>query len=142
MNLLSKITAKQFTFIGLAMVGLSIIILIAWFSQGYSRELFLKHEQCLVRYADMIYGMDYKKDIMRNESEIIKNATVYNICSRQAPDPGTGQFAEITYIVLFTASMLLVVGVVVSASGAVAWLKLKIMNSRREKKKKKEESEG
>jgi hypothetical protein len=135
---LSKITAKQFTFIGLAMLAASTIILITWFSINPGRQEFLKHEACLEKWADTIWGMDYKKEVMRNESEIIKNATIYNICSREAPDPATiEQLTQISYIVLFTASMLLVFGAIVSLSGVVAMLKVKIKNRMRRRRQNK-----
>ena len=124
-----NISAKQFTFIGLAMIGASIIILIAFFSNPYPREAFLKHESCLQKYAEMIYDMDYKKDIMTNEDEIIKNATITNICSRLAPDPGV-QFAELNRVILSIPAFLLVIGVIMSLSGTGHWLVSKFKKKR------------
>jgi len=53
--------------------------------------------------------------------DIIKNATVTNICGRLAPDP-TIQNAISNRIIASTATFLLVIGVVMSASGTVSWL--------------------
>jgi hypothetical protein len=135
MNLssLNKITAKQFTFIGLAMLGVSIIILTVWFSLGLSRELYLKHESCLQKYSELIFNADYKTEV---KDDFMLNSTITSVCAKEAPDPATGQFAQITYIVLFTASMLLVFGAIVSLSGAVAMLKIKIKNRMRRRKNK------
>ncbi len=135
MNLssLNKITAKQFTFIGFVMLGASLIILVAWFSLGLSRDLYLKHEACLQKYSELIFNADYKTEV---KDDFMLNSTITSVCAKQAPDPATGQFAQITYIVLFTASMLLVFGAIVSLSGAVAMLKIKIKNRMRRRKNK------
>jgi hypothetical protein len=115
---LNEIKAKHFAFIGLAMVGVAIIIAIAFIFNPASREAYLKHESCLERYAEMIYDSEYKTDV---KNDIIKNATVTNICGRIAPDPGI-ENAITNRIIASTAAFLLVIGVVMSLSGTGAWL--------------------
>ena len=123
-----NISAKQFTFIGLAMVGVSIIIIpIAFmFDDPADREAFLRHEKCLDDYAEMIYDADYKTEV---RNDIIKNATVTNICSRMAPDPGI-ENAITNQIMTSIAAFLLIIGVIMSLSGTGHWLVSKFKKKR------------
>jgi hypothetical protein len=123
---LNEITAKQFTFIGLALTGASLIIAFAFIFDPANREAFLRHEKCLDDYAEMIYDADYKTEV---RNDIIKNATVTNICSRMAPDPGI-ENAITNRIIFSIAGFLLVIGVIMSLSGTGHWLVSKFKKKR------------
>ena len=124
---LNEMKAKHFAIIGLAIVGVSIIIAIAFIFNPASREAFLWHEKCLDDNSEMIYDSDYKTDV---REDMIKNATVTNICSRMAPDPGI-QNAEINIVIASTAGFLLVIGVIMSLSGTVSWLLSKFKKNKK-----------
>lgn len=120
-----NISAKQFTFIGLAMVGVSIIIPIAFmFDDPADREAFLRHEKCLDDYSTILFGRINNTSVSESE-----NMTINTICGNLHPDPDI-EDAITNQIMTSIAAFLLVIGVIMSLSGTAHWLVSKFKKKR------------